>query len=314
MAVFKDEAKSLEERLAALERIARLVLEQQPDLLGGKLTLPVYRTVAHQKLLEALVGQAVQLAGGHFKQWNGVPCRTLVGMCGIGKSTMMELFAYTISTVYPLLITVYVSGEGLTDSTNSFRTAPLRQLLVRAAVEHGVSIDSSIGADALDVGLRQANKRLLILLDEVDELYRLPLDDVAQVKIVRETLGTLGTLGGQTSGLYSVILCGSSASTHRLICGKPAFLESTYPLVKGGVPNLNDTKYSRLVIPSPRCTDWHQTRVMQTADLRVDVSVAQDCLRVLGQRKRAPRRDNGTRSPTDRGRPPTSQRSHVSLS
>jgi len=41
----------------------------------------------------------MQLAGGHFKQWNGVPCRTLVGMCGIGKSTMMELFAYAISTV-----------------------------------------------------------------------------------------------------------------------------------------------------------------------------------------------------------------------
>lgn len=85
---------------------------------------------------------------------------------------------------------------------------------------------------------------------------------MAQVKIVRETLGTLGMLGGQTSGLYSVILCGSSTSTHRLICGKPAFPEAAYPLVKGGVPNLNDTKYSRLVIPSPRCTDWRQTRVM----------------------------------------------------
>jgi hypothetical protein len=111
IAVFKDEDKALEERLTALERIARLILEQQPDLLGAKLALPVYRTFAHQKLLEALLMQAVQLVGGHFKQWNRVPCRTLVGMCGIGKSAMMKLFACTISIVYPSIIPIYV-GRG----------------------------------------------------------------------------------------------------------------------------------------------------------------------------------------------------------
>ena len=105
-------------------------------------------------------------------------------------------------------------------------------------------------ADALEArGLR-----LLLLLDEVDELYKVSASEPALRSHVLQTLGMLGTLGDGTSGVYGVLLCGSSSSTYTLVCGGSPGLGEWFPLVQQGVPDLNSDKFTRWVVPFSSCT------------------------------------------------------------
>ena len=72
------------------------------------------------------------------------------------------------------------------------------------------------------------------------------------------TRGDLGRLGGVTSGLFGVLLCGSSASTIRLVSADVEHLANRFPLVRCGVPNLNSQKFRDLRVPSARCSASEQ--------------------------------------------------------
>jgi len=94
---------------------------------------------------------------------------------------------------------------------------------------------------------------MLLLVDEFDELYRHAGNDSLR-RNIQASLAMLQHLGDQTSGLYSVLLCGSSSSTYKLVCSEDAaHLGKKFPLLAQGTPNLNSDKFQRTLLHSASC-------------------------------------------------------------
>lgn len=82
------------------------------------------------------------------------------------------------------------------------------------------------------------------------------------------TLGTLQRLGNSTLGRVSVILCGSSAQLPALISTNDIkALETEFPLLANGSPNLNGTKYSAQRVWAPSSTDVKLAKTIVCATL-----------------------------------------------
>ena len=269
-------------RLAALGALVAELGALDARALGpGGLPLPLLRTEAHLALVEALAWQARGLAAGAFVGVNGLPCRTLVGARGIGKTAVLRAFCAVAPSAFPSLAVLYATGEGVADARSAFRAAHLLELIEAAVAERalagagagagsGVSAGAGAGAGPaqrgrggdVDALLDAAGMRAFVVLDEVDELYRVPDTEAASVANVNATLGTLATLGGSTAGRFSVILCGSSAATPRLVCGDGEHLAGRFPLVRHGIPNLTSHKFRPLRIPSAPCSAAHEVADM----------------------------------------------------
>ena len=118
---------------------------------------------------------------------------------------------------------------------------------------------------------------MLVLVDEVDDLYRVSLaaPHAAVRANVVSTLGKLVQLAGQASGLYGVLLCGSSSSTYHLLCGPTAHLRDKFPLVASGVPDMKRTKMPRTRLPLAHCSASGEVAGMLAALVRSSAPQAQ---------------------------------------
>lgn len=251
-----------------LRALNQLLVEHQARHPSAQVPLPLFETQAHLSLLETLVSHALGLASGSFEGINGPPCRTLVGVRGIGKTTLLRAFSLVCPSALPSVIALYVSGEGMLDPSKSFSSASLHTLMEGAAAERGAALSGThqAGVEGIDAALAARGLRMLILLDEVAELYTVGLALPRQLTHVLESLGRLSALGGGFSGRYGVLLCGSAASTHTLVCGGGVpGLERRFPLVALGVPDLNDQKYSLQVVPSSTCGAVAEVALMLAA-------------------------------------------------
>jgi hypothetical protein len=239
--------------------------------------LPLFDTVAHASLLDTLTGHSRALSAGAFVGRNGVACRTLVGPRGIGKTVVLRAFCAVAASAFPGVVPLYVTCEGLARPTNSFHAAHLDDLLVAAAAARGVDVGARRGA-ALGEALEAARQRVLVVVDEVDELYRV---DAAQPRRERvlETLGVLGALGGGMSGHYGVLLCGSSASTQSLIRADVAHLRDAFALARDGVPDLNGSKFRRCVVKTASSAASDEVAAILAAVARLPRLPAADAAR-----------------------------------
>jgi hypothetical protein len=265
VALARDESAPACEGIRALGALAADAVRREPGALGASDSLPLFATEAHATLLGALTGHARALADGHFVGVNGAPCRTLVGARGIGKTAVMRAFCAVAPSAFPSLVVLYVTGEGLDDLRNSFHAADLRALVTSAALARGVDALRHVGPFALETALAKAQMRVLLIVDEFDELYRVDADGGAARRNIKASLGLLGTLGGSTVGNYGVLLCGSSASTHALVRGDPRHLGDRFPLARAGIPDLNSQKFARLAVPSAVCSRSDEVELMLTA-------------------------------------------------
>ena len=219
--------------------------------------LPLFHTSAHATLLRVLVTHARTLAAGRYNGTNGAHCRTLVGARGIGKSALMRAFALVAPSAFPGLLPVYLTGQGIMQPQHVLQAGHLQTAVAAAAAQQGVPF---IAHSNLPTG-----RRLLLLVDEFDDLYRVPASAPALVQNVLATLGMLGALGDRTDGNCSVLLCGSSSSTYDLVQGKSARLGRNFPLAAGGIPDLNCTKFDRLRLPAPLCNATAEVEAMVVA-------------------------------------------------
>lgn len=251
------------QHIAALNALAEQLLREKPGALGTIVSLPLFDTTAHCQIFEAVYGQLLNLSSGAYVGKNGKSCRLLSGARGIGKTTMLRALVAVLSAAFPDVFFLYVTGTGFDSRRSSFATMDLFSLMLAAAKENGVDADITTDAFALDKALLAAGKRMFIVVDEIDDLYRTDMTEPRRTH-VKGSLGDLGQLGDQTSGLYSVFLCGSSAVTPRLISAEPEHLASSFPLVASGVPNLNSTKFKRLPISSASCVDIKEVELMVT--------------------------------------------------
>lgn len=243
-----------EARLGALSRMAG-VAATSGHLPGGT-ALPLFATRSHKELVSVLTGHAAALRDGAFRGTNGGKSFCLVGARGIGKTNFMQVFMAVCWAAYPSVIPLYVTGADLTDKTSSFTTTSLLHLIFAAAAERGIVASSW---DELQRELKRTNRQMLIIVDEVDQLYRVPANRPDLRDTVYDTLGALGYLGNTQWGVLGTVLCGSAAATPMLIAGRgSSVIGDAYPLLRDGVPDLNDTKFMRHVIEAADCRDVAQ--------------------------------------------------------
>ena len=224
---------------------------------GPSPALPIFHTSAHAALLRVLVSHARTLAAGLYNGTNGAHCRTLVGARGIGKSALMRAFALVAPSAFPSLLPVYLTGQGILQPQHVLQADHLQSAVAAAAAQQNVPF---VALSNLPTG-----RRLLLLVDEFDDLYRVPASAPTLVQNVLATLGMLGALGDRTDGNCSVLLCGSSSSTYDLVQGKSARLGREFPLAAGGIPDLNCTKFDRLRLPAPLCNATPEVEAMVAA-------------------------------------------------
>ena len=233
--------------------------EEAPDL-------PIFHTAAHAALLRELTTRARVLAGEGFKGNNGAPCCTLLGPRGIGKTAVLRAFALVAPSAFPSLLPVYLSGQGIMLQNHVLQAGHLQGVLAAAAALQGL---------AFEPPFHMAGRRLLILMDEFEDLYRAPPSAPVLVHNVLTTLWGLNILGNSTAGNSSVLLCGSSASTFSLVQGFGGEqLGRAFPLVLAGIPDLNDTKFMRLRLPASLCNASDEVSAILDTVLGVKRSVA----------------------------------------
>ena len=258
LAAFTDARAPAAARVRALSELVRgLVACDAGALDPWGAALPIFETTTHTALLDELLARARSLSAGYYDGHNGAPNCTLVGAKGIGKSLLLRAFAAIAPSAFPDLVVIYVSCEGSDAAGSSFAAAPLLDLLAAAAAARGVT--GAAGARNLTelvVALRTARKRVLLLFDEMDELYTVGANDPRRACVLA-TLGALALLGGQQTGLFSVVLCGSSLALPRLLAGGDADLGERFELARGGAPRLSAQKFPRLDLPLAPCTATH---------------------------------------------------------
>lgn len=265
--IFADRSKAWPVRLAALNEISTALLEHAPPGLSNSISLPLLNTESHLVLLAALVQRAEQLDARLYEHHNGIACRSLLGARGIGKTNVILAFIHACAAAFPDVIPLYVSCAELSKSS-SFKTMDLEALMIATARAHGVVVDESEGAFALTEALEKAagkrGKRMLIAVDEIDELYKVDSSEPALRQHALDSLRYLQGLGNQKSGRYAVLLCGSSASTYSLISQNvDEHLQRKFPLLSSA-PHLNDIKFMPLPIPSALCTATAQVEDILT--------------------------------------------------
>jgi Cdc6-like AAA superfamily ATPase len=198
----------------------------------------LYNTPAHLALSQFLLHHLKTLNRGTFPV-NGTHARTIIGPQGMGKSTVLRQLVRAADVAFPKVISVYVSYE-----------VPRREELIvtvaRHLVDRGVMGPSTFAdasrADSLDDTvmdtLHSQGRRLLLVVDEIDHLYRVDhAKNPQEAYAAFRSLGSLALLGSVAGGVSKVLLCGSSTALPLQdppVFGRPQgwgrdFLERTLP-------------------------------------------------------------------------------------
>lgn len=259
----------------------------------GEVTTPpvhLYNTNAHLTFTNFLLHHMGTLNRGSFPV-NGTHARTIVGPKGIGVSTLLRQLVTAAEVIFPNVISMYVSHERP-------RGDELMVTLGRHLVGRGI-IDSSTMEDAIrtdtldDVvldSLMSKGKRLLLVVDEMDHLYRLDhTKSPEEARAAFRTLGSLALLGSVGGPVSAVLLCGTSVVLPLLIttnATRDDHLRKEYPGVVGA-PNLNGTKYSELRVYAGLPTDLATAQIVcehirANIGLPCDISIARLALFTAG--------------------------------
>jgi hypothetical protein len=224
----------------------------------GQLTTPpltLYHTTAHVALMEFLLRHVSRLSVAGFGR-NGTHARTILGAKGIGKSTLLMQFVKVAGALFPNVIPVYVSYSE--PRHDDLMVTVVQELVARDVMDADwASRVPDIELVSLVLGaLKEKGKRLLLVVDEADQLYRVDHAKLpVEAKAANKTLGRLAALGDRGGHWTAVLLCGSSSVLPLLITAngtRDAGIRAEYPGVVGA-PNLNGTKFSefRLVAGLP---------------------------------------------------------------
>lgn len=209
-------------------------------------------TSTHRTILDDMLKFASDLDQGSFINNNGSATGLFVGAKGIGKSLSCKVGLEAVSIQYLKVLALYIDFYGITDHHHRLNQLPLIDNIVMEALPftlpwlHAAFLGSS-GSALLEVVMEYLDKngtRLMLVVDEMDELYR-----KKPTPVHGSTLGILQSLGNSRQGSVAIRLCGSSAVLPLLI-GKNYREDTEFPLYKGA-PNLNGTKYAVILVPTP---------------------------------------------------------------
>jgi hypothetical protein len=216
----------------------------QASIEGSRLPSRLFATPSHVEGLSHLIECTRQLTTLNLSGQNGTTSSSLLGAKGTGKTTVLQSFVELSPVWYPNLLPVYISF-----AHPKTKSVPLAETLCELLrKEHGLQLQSN-DIDDLLVLLSKMQLRLLLVVDELDVLYR-EVPGSENGKAAYQTLNQLVYIGTQDSGCMWTVVCGGSPLLYRLISLRlDDMLRSIYPL-SVGAPDLNNTKYTPFRLPS----------------------------------------------------------------
>ena len=223
-----------------LNRWARGYCSQSSSLLSAIETRraaaqlkPLIKTRARLSLLGHIENKCNSLASDQFRGSVGIASSLVYGEKNIGKSTILLDVCNSVSTLFPQIVPVYVdmstvNGESLRPSALMRRE--MEKLNIRPTTRY---LNECIQA------LRNNNKYALLIVDELDAVYR--STDSQHLEILEE----LAMLGSNDSGRVVALICGSVSVLPLLITKELLRYPkraSEFPLLRNA-PDLNATKF-----------------------------------------------------------------------
>lgn len=171
---------------------------------------------------------------------SGTCCSTVVGAKGIGKTECLLNFMHLANRIVPNVVVVYVDFSGVDDDDCIFRKEPLSAALCREVTKYGVRVAESgpIRPQLYRVldALQTAHLRVLLLVDELDQLYRCQLNP--------EMCSVNSPSWGRSELEQCLSCCAGHRRWEQLVSANASPLaKEEFQLLRCGVPNLNDTKY-----------------------------------------------------------------------
>jgi Cdc6-like AAA superfamily ATPase len=155
----------------------------------------IYSTRAHQGVYEIILSQTLNLSSRKYVNCQGVSSSTMVGTKGIGKTTSLKSFAHICKDIVPGVHVMYVSFNNMRANsllTNSSLTSIVIEKL-NGLDEVNIEIPPNCESlNELLVGYLQAKEmKLMLLIDELDQLYKVKED------VCLKTLHDLAYIGNQ---------------------------------------------------------------------------------------------------------------------
>ena len=247
----------------------------------GALSCPplgLFSTRAHMDLASFLLHHLEALARPQGFPSNGVHGRTIVGSQGIGKSTVLRHIVQVSQALHSNVVAVYVS---CTDNSPTHILEPVAlHLLAAGVIDHRRDVESAAVDnklhDLLMTSLYLKKKKLLLVVDDMEQLYRCNPGDVDTFVAARRSLSSLASIGERGGSVCSVLLCGNSFFLPLLITAngsRDAAIVKEYPTVYGA-PSLNGQRFSEVRIPGGLPIDLDMARaVCRTDDAHARVAL-----------------------------------------
>lgn len=185
----------------------------------GTIVLPLYKTKYHESVYKELLRMFRSLievdAGKTFNGKTGVFAKVLCGHRGAGKSSCLRFFvsaaSYMCSNVDCFYIDLTCLRSSLPDDIKR------KKYSLCALINDELNLEmcdspSMTNSDKLVKALCDKNRRLIIVLDKMDELFTYNGDEA--IDFIDRTLGELGSLTNSRSGRVMIIASTSSSRLH----------------------------------------------------------------------------------------------------
>ena len=236
-----------------------------------------------QTLMRSLYYKTKSLSENRFLNKNGVHCNLVQGPEGIGKTTILRHYTTLCNKEFSNVIPVYMSYNNVANadvsSSNMSINKSLLQVVAQTLLDNGIDCKQEGSARDITAALEYHNKYVIILVDDIDHLYRIHHSNPALYAIALRSLHELSWLGGQVTGRYAVYLCGSSSFCPLLITCRAD--RTRFPRLNGA-PYLNNTKYPTIRLPIIPYTNLaHIKLTTQTLTNNRDILISDDLIKLL---------------------------------
>jgi hypothetical protein len=245
-------------------------------------------TNTQTRILDLLWNLADNLSNGRYTSTNGAATMLLLGAKGIGKTCTCQAFIDICPTIVNISC-IWVDCYGFVEDNHLLCVADLKTCIALRLFGHTFQrawklLQGPIGD--LDTLLASHQKRAIIIVDELDEVYRFKPTKDSNTAL--NMLGMLQLLGNSREGRAAVVLCGSSAQLPSLISrNESRALEDEFPLLLHGTPNLNETKYSSQRVWAPMSTDVETAKnILEAKNIYLDAKDLRHLIFTIGTNPR----------------------------
>jgi hypothetical protein len=224
----------------------------------GKVTKNHFVTDFHKGIYGELADMCRALCQDRYQEKTGMFTKVLPGPRGVAKTTCLRNFVTAAPLLAPKVVSYFfsVSSAGAVPE-KVLSAGTLCKLVLDELFENPKEISLGEGAqDILVRNLVERSLRLVLVVDEVDQLFKAKESNVKFFDFAYKSLSELASLGNSTCGRLMIILSGSSSRLSTFIKGTKQDLTKDeledFPILSMQL-NMNNNRYKllRVVLPKP---------------------------------------------------------------